>query len=188
MDRCLLTVKREGRSAWKDLEVPVDMPASDLVSALVKALRWEDVSQNVSYTGVRIRVDPPGRLLGPEETLEDANVKDGSVLTLVTSGAEPAAPPPPARAAQPQPQPQARPTQTPAPRGPGRPAAGPPPSAGPAPGAPPPRPSAPTSPVRPAGPTPGARPTPGAPPRPSGPAPGGPGKNVPSRWQVLDDD
>lgn len=139
MDRCLLTVKREGRSAWKDLEVPVDMPASDLVSALVKALRWEDVSQNVSYTGLRLRVDPPGRLLGPEETLEDANVKDGAVITVVTSGAEPAPPPPPPPAAR-APQPRPQPSPSPGPRT--------------------------------------TRPTPG----------GGPGKNVPSKWQVLDDD
>lgn len=94
MEHCLVTVKREGREDWVDLELPFDQPAHQLVESLLKAMRWpsDSYGQNRTYAGLRLRVDPPGKIMGAEDTLESFGVKDGGTLTLVTSGFTPTAP------------------------------------------------------------------------------------------------
>lgn len=86
-DRCLVTVRREGRDNWVDLELPCDQPAASLVESILQVMKWQSdpVGRNRAYHGLFLRVDPGGAILKPEETLDGAGVRDGNTLTLTST-------------------------------------------------------------------------------------------------------
>lgn len=83
MHRVLITVASETDEAPCDLEVPAEVPAIQLDRLIARALHWEQ-----DAAGLRVRhsifVDPPGRLLGSRESLQEAGVCDGAALRLAT--------------------------------------------------------------------------------------------------------
>lgn len=82
MESVIVTVKHQSRTGSKDLELPVDVPVKELANMIAYALHWDsNVTGRVSI--YHIHADPPGRLLEPDETLEDAGVWDGSIITFL---------------------------------------------------------------------------------------------------------
>jgi hypothetical protein len=66
-----------------DLEVPAEIPAMQLERLIAHGLKW-DVDVNGLALRHSIFADPPGRVLGTQETLADARVWDGSSLKFET--------------------------------------------------------------------------------------------------------
>jgi hypothetical protein len=71
MRRVIVTVKCEGLAEARDLEVPTTMPAARLAGQIARALGQPPGDY-------RVEAFPPGRALGPEETLADAGAWDGA--------------------------------------------------------------------------------------------------------------
>lgn len=86
-DRCLVTVRREGRDMWVDLELPCDQPATSLVESILQVMKWQSdpVGKNRAYNGLFLKVEPGSYILKPEETLEGANVREGAILVLTST-------------------------------------------------------------------------------------------------------
>jgi hypothetical protein len=80
MLRVIVYVCLAGSSAGKDLEVPAEIPATELARLLADALGYAQTGTNVLH--YNIYAEPLGRLLQPEERLIDASVWDGSTLLL----------------------------------------------------------------------------------------------------------
>lgn len=74
MESVIITVKRKGDLQGRDLEVPLDITAGDLLQEISRSLGWGD-----QYD---IYVSPQERILGKQETLADAEVWDGSTLVF----------------------------------------------------------------------------------------------------------
>ena len=87
MERIVLSVKREGDPQSRDLEVPGDMPVGRLASLISRGLGW-DLDANGRPVQYEIAAQPPGRLLRPDETLEQAGVWDGAWLIFSPVGAQ----------------------------------------------------------------------------------------------------
>jgi hypothetical protein len=74
--RVVVSVRREDEVLGRDLEIPAELPASELTSLLGSALGW-GIDQGWP---LHIRVEPPGRLLRDDESLDAAGVVDGARL------------------------------------------------------------------------------------------------------------
>ena len=94
MQRVIVTVKRQGEARVRDLEVPAEVEAGQLVEMIARALRWESnpAGQLIQY---EIMAEPPGRILNSQESLAEAGAWDGAWLTFQPLGEETSAPPPP---------------------------------------------------------------------------------------------
>jgi hypothetical protein len=93
MQRAIVTVKRQQESRVRDLEVPTDVEARRLAQMIAQALHWESdaAGQPIEY---EIMAEPPGRTLGPQESLADAGAWDGTWLVFQPVGSPPPSPPP----------------------------------------------------------------------------------------------
>lgn len=93
MQRVIVTVKRQDEARVRDLEVPAEVEAGRLAEMIACALRWESdpAGQPIQY---EIMAEPPGRILGAQESLAEAGAWDGAWLVLQPLGEEPSAPPP----------------------------------------------------------------------------------------------
>lgn len=82
MDRVIVTVKRQGETRAKELEVPSDVAAVQLAVLVARALRWDSgvAGQQFDY---KIKANPPGRVLHDRETLSQASALDGSWLIFI---------------------------------------------------------------------------------------------------------
>lgn len=80
MERIIVTVARQGERPL-DLDLPADLPLEAIVHELALALGWQ--------SNLQAYAEPPGRLLPPYETLAQAGVADGTVLTLQPAGSAP---------------------------------------------------------------------------------------------------
>jgi hypothetical protein len=83
MLRVCVTVSNEQNAPSFDLEVPAEVPAMQLERLIAHSLQW-DVDSNGLALRHSIFADPPGRVLGTQETLADAKVWDGSSLKFET--------------------------------------------------------------------------------------------------------
>ena len=94
MQRVIVTVKRQDEARVRDLEVPAEVEAGRLAEMIACALRWESdpAGQPIQY---EIMAEPPGRILGAQESLAEAGAWDGAWLVLQPLGKEPSAPLPP---------------------------------------------------------------------------------------------
>jgi len=94
MQRVIVTVKRQDEARVRDLEVPAEVEAGRLAEMIACALRWESdpAGQPIQY---EIMAEPPGRILGAQESLAEAGAWDGAWLVLQPLGEEPPAPLPP---------------------------------------------------------------------------------------------
>ncbi|MCX7749941.1 MAG: EsaB/YukD family protein [Clostridia bacterium] len=82
MNRVIVTVEIPDSSTTYDMELPNDIPSGELAQMIAKSLHLED-NTSVRGTFFKIQADPPGRVLGEEETLAEAGVWDGSFITLL---------------------------------------------------------------------------------------------------------
>jgi uncharacterized ubiquitin-like protein YukD len=72
----VVSVRREDEVLGRDLEIPAELPARELTSLLGSALGWR-IEEGWP---LHIRVEPPGRLLRDDESLDAAGVVDGARL------------------------------------------------------------------------------------------------------------
>lgn len=79
MLRVIVNVRQAHQSGDMDLEVPAEIPASELVDLIAKAMGWTQVAYDVI-------IEPPGRSLKPSESLADAGAWDGVSLVLIPQG------------------------------------------------------------------------------------------------------
>ena len=95
MQRVIVTVKRQNEARVRDLEVPAEVEAGRLAEMIACALRWESdpAGQPIQY---EIMAEPPGRVLGAQESLAEAGAWDGAWLVFQPVGHVPPAPPRPA--------------------------------------------------------------------------------------------
>jgi len=79
MDRVIVTIKREGESLSRDLEVPTNMPIRQMASIISRSMGWE-MDEQGRQVQFQIGAQPPGRILRDDETLADVEAWDGSWL------------------------------------------------------------------------------------------------------------
>jgi hypothetical protein len=108
MQRVIVTVKLQGETGVRDLEVPAEVEAGRLAEMIAQALRWESdrAGQPIQY---EIMAEPPGRVLDSQESLAEAGAWDGAWLVFQPLGGAPpvpSTPPPPPRPITPTPAPQ----------------------------------------------------------------------------------
>ena len=85
-DSVILTVRDDKGRVEHDMELPADVPVGELCGRLLAALKNMDYEAFGSRNEIMLRVHPGGRTLGAEETLETAEVWDGSELVIETVG------------------------------------------------------------------------------------------------------
>lgn len=81
MLRVIVHIQSNHSSHSADLEIPAEVPAEELSQLIARAMEWTQDS-NERTLRHSIFADPPGRILNIQETLADAEVWDGSSLTL----------------------------------------------------------------------------------------------------------
>jgi hypothetical protein len=87
--RAVVSVRRSDLTRTTDFEVSTESTVEELVDAIAGWLGWDG-----AYA---VFADPPGRVLRPGETLDEAGVWDGAALTFQRPSVEseqPTAPPP----------------------------------------------------------------------------------------------
>lgn len=77
MERIIVTVE-EASSPPRDLELPLDISADELVHELSLTLGWGSDRE--------VFASPPGRVLSAQETLAQAGLQDGACLFLQPRG------------------------------------------------------------------------------------------------------
>lgn len=82
MGKIIVSVQRQGDSNYKDIELSSSITGKYLLQMTAELFGKVNSanSQEIQYD---IRVDPPGRMLGENQTLQDANIWDGAWLTFV---------------------------------------------------------------------------------------------------------
>lgn len=81
MERIIVTAKWHDSNIEKDLDVPSNLPAKQLVELLAKALNPSE-NDNSAQTGYRILTDPPGHILDFDKTLAQVGAWDGAILVV----------------------------------------------------------------------------------------------------------
>jgi len=81
MDRVIISVKRDGDKEAHDLEVPSNLPIRQLASVISRSLGWAFDAKGcpIHYD---LAAQPPGRILGDDETLAQVGAWDGSWLVF----------------------------------------------------------------------------------------------------------
>ena len=79
----ILTVRAEQSGIEHDMELPANIPGAELCGRLLAALKNLDEQVFSTAEKINIRIERSGRLLGEEQTLEEAEVWDGSIITAV---------------------------------------------------------------------------------------------------------
>lgn len=80
MERVIVSVKRADLDWSRDLELPAELPMTDLVAMVAKALRWPTSEGDGHLGGYLVEARPSGRELGPADTLAGTGVWDGAWL------------------------------------------------------------------------------------------------------------
>lgn len=79
MKNIIVTIKSIKTSEIKDYEIPSHMKAKDIIKKMAEIL---NLPKNTAHVTYKINVDTLGRYLMPEESLEEAGVWDGAILTI----------------------------------------------------------------------------------------------------------
>ena len=82
MKSVIVTVTDTTINKYYDVELPVNMPAKDLLVKIISVIRTFDYDFGRNISSKRIRVEHLGRYLDGDETLEEIGVWDGSLLNL----------------------------------------------------------------------------------------------------------
>ena len=86
MERVIVTVLRADEGVEHDLEVPAELEVGRLAELIAHALKWSSLP-GAPQLRFQVEARPPGRLLGPGETLASAGAWDGAWLILHPAGA-----------------------------------------------------------------------------------------------------
>jgi len=78
----IVTVKMEGSRRKHDMELPADIPLSELASKLLMALKKIEKSLFMGVGNIKIMYNTENRYLFNLETLASAGVWDGSIITV----------------------------------------------------------------------------------------------------------
>lgn len=78
----IVSLKVQGESTRRDIQLPIDVPTGEIANILAKALLGNAYvgDGSVKYY---LKSDPPGRFLDGKETLFDAGVWDGFNMMLM---------------------------------------------------------------------------------------------------------
>ena len=82
----ILTVKVERTDIQYDMELPANVAGEDLCNKLLIALKSIEDDTFRSSEKIHLRIERSGERLGDEQTLEDARVWDGNIVTVVKGG------------------------------------------------------------------------------------------------------
>lgn len=80
MQNVIVTITLSQTPGAKDFEIPASMKAADIISHMQEPFKL----RKASISNYRLRADALGRVLEMDETLEQAGVWDGSMLTIGT--------------------------------------------------------------------------------------------------------
>jgi uncharacterized ubiquitin-like protein YukD len=69
------------------MEFPANIPGGQLCGDLLAALRSVENEKYRAEEKIRLRIERTGELLGDSQTLEDAEVWDGGIVTVVPDAA-----------------------------------------------------------------------------------------------------
>ena len=83
LNSVILTVKVEGEEVTYDMEFPANVPAGDLCDRLLVVFKSIDAEAFRDVERITLRMKRSGKLIGDEETLESAEVWDGSIVTVI---------------------------------------------------------------------------------------------------------
>ena len=83
LNSVILTVKIERTDLVYDMEFPASIPGAPLCDKLLAALKNIENSTFRSIEKINIIIDKTGRQLSDGQTLEEAGVWDGSIVTVV---------------------------------------------------------------------------------------------------------
>ena len=79
-DTFTATVTNEERSFEEDMELPAEMPVSELEKQILMILK--DIHEEIFSGWNRCRLECGGRILERDDTLLKAGVFDGSIITV----------------------------------------------------------------------------------------------------------
>ena len=83
MDSVILTVKDEQSGKEYDMELPIDVPGAELCKKLLSTLKNIEGEAFHTVESIVLRYGQGSKQLGVEQTLEDAEIWDGDILTIV---------------------------------------------------------------------------------------------------------
>lgn len=87
LNSVILTVRTKGSRHEHDMEFPANIPGGQLCGDLLAALRSVENEKYRAEEKIRLRIERTGELLGDSQTLEDAEVWDGGIVTVVPDAA-----------------------------------------------------------------------------------------------------
>lgn len=82
MERVIVSIKIQGMNGTKDVEVPTNVAVQELAELIISSYQGL-VYSGINNGSIKIKADPPGRILNRAETLADAGVWDGANLTIL---------------------------------------------------------------------------------------------------------
>jgi hypothetical protein len=82
----ILTVRVERTDLEYDIEFPANIPGGRLCEKLLSALKGIEGDVFRTVERIEINVERTGKPLGADQTLEDAEVWDGGVVTVMKEG------------------------------------------------------------------------------------------------------
>lgn len=82
MESVIVTIKSCDGSRYYDMQLPANMPAKALSGKILSLLRNYDPEFVRQVRGHSINAESIGRYLDDDETLEEAGIWDGSIITL----------------------------------------------------------------------------------------------------------
>ena len=81
-DSVIVTLRTEDKAFSVDLDMPCKEPMKELTGKLLEILRILDRPLFGDWQAVRLYDEQTGRRLDPEDTLEEAEIWDGSILMI----------------------------------------------------------------------------------------------------------
>jgi uncharacterized ubiquitin-like protein YukD len=83
LNSVILTVRTGIPRHEYDMEFPANIPGGQLCGELLAALRSIENEKYRASERIRLRIERTGEMLGGDQTLEDAEVWDGGIVTVI---------------------------------------------------------------------------------------------------------
>ena len=83
LNSVILTIRVEQSRKEYDLELPANIPGEELCWKLLAALKNVDNQAFRFAERISLRINQNGKMLGATQTLEDAEIWDGSILSVM---------------------------------------------------------------------------------------------------------